>query len=334
MENRVLVTGGDGFLGSNIVRELLSREYTVRVMVESNRDSPTLVGLPVERISGDIRVLQDVEAAVAGCGFLIHAAASTSIWPVKSRLLEEINVEGTRNVVRAALSNGIKKMVYVGSANSFGFGSKSQPGDEHKPYQSAQYGLGYMDTKYEAHCLVLDSIRQEGLPAAIIAPTFMFGPFDSKPGSGRVILAVAAGQVPGFSTGGRCYIHVKDVACGASSALVHGVVGESYILGNENLTYKEIFEKIAVVAGVQAPRIFFPSAISKTVGFLASLYGNLFKVEPKISLQMAKIASHEHYYSSAKAVRELSLPQTPIKTAIEDALRWFYDNGYINGQSK
>ena len=225
-------------------------------------------------------------------------------------------------------------MVYVGSANSFGFGPITQPGDESKPYQSAQYGLGYMDTKYAAHCLVLDSVRKERLPAAIIAPTFMFGPFDSKPGSVRVILAVAKGQVPGFSAGGRCYIHVKDVACGASNALIDGAVGESYILGNENLTYKEIFEKIAAVAGVRAPRISFPSSISKTVGFFGSVYGNLLKAEPKISLQMAKIASHEHYYSSAKAVRELSLPQTPIKTAIEDALRWFCDNGYMNGQSK
>ncbi|MAG13667.1 MAG: dihydroflavonol 4-reductase [Spirochaetales bacterium] len=334
MADRVLVTGGDGFLGSNIVRELLDQEYLVRVFAEPGRDSITLSGLQIERSAGDIRRLSDLEAASAGCDYIIHAAASTSLWPTRSGVLKEINVDGTRNVIQSALAANVKKMVYVGSANTFGFGPIDRPGDESSPYMSGKYGLDYMDTKHEAQGLVIDAVKRDGLSATVVAPTFMFGPYDAKPGSGLVIIAIAGGRVPGYSPGGRCYIHVRDAARGAVNALVDGAVGESYILGNENLTYKELFRKIATVCGVSPPKIPFPSSVTKTVGFFGSLYGNIFGVEPRISLPLSRLVSEESYYTPEKAVRELSLPQTPIITAIEDALRWLNDNRYMDGTSK
>ena len=329
MENKVLVTGGDGFLGTNIVRELLSRDYSVRILAEPGRDVKTLKGMHVEAVPGDLRSGKDVIAAAKTCSYVIHTAASTNIWPPRSTFLKEINVEGTRNVIRAAEEAGVKRLVHVGSANSFGFGTIDDPGDETKPYACARYSLGYMDTKYEAQELVLDACSRNNLPAVILAPTFMLGPYDTKPGSGKMILSVVHGEVPGYTDGGRCYIYVKDVAMAAANALEHGKNGECYIAGNENLTYREIFELIAKVAGGAPPKMQVPTALSRAAGAFGSLFGSVFRFEPKISLPMARISTDYHYYTAAKAIKELSLPQTPIVNAVEEAYRWFYDNGYI-----
>ena len=329
MSKLVLVTGGDGFLGTNIVQKLLEQSYKVRIFTVPGRDLKTLTGLPVEAVYGDIREKAAVEAAADGCDFIIHTAASTNIWPPRSDLLTGINVEGTRCVVEAALSASVKRFVHVGSANTFGYGTKRSPGDESRPYMCGKYGLGYMDTKYEAHQLVLESVRTRGLPAVIAAPTFMLGPYDTKPGSGRMILAVAGRSVPGYTAGGRCYISVKDAAAGIVNALERGRVGESYILGNENLTYRECFELIADVVGVEPPRLRVPGFESRTAGFFGSLFGNLTGREPTLSLPMARISTDYHFYTAAKAVDELALPQTPVERAIGEAYSWFVDNGYL-----
>ena len=329
MNELVLVTGGDGFLGTNIVRELLSREYAVRILTEPGREPLTLAGLAVDVVHGDIRNADQVAAAAQGCDYIIHTAASTSIWPPRSTFLTEINIEGTRNVLEAAKAAGVTRLIHVGSANSFGYGTKDAPGNETLPYACAHYGLGYMDTKYEAHSLVLDSVRTMELPAIVVAPTFMLGPYDTKPGSGKMILSVAHGEVPGYTVGGRCYIYVKDVAIGIANALTQGEVGECYIFGNENLSYREIFSLMARVAGVRAPALKVPGSISRVAGAFGSFFGGVFGFEPKISLPMARISTDDHYYTAAKAIRELSLPQTSIEAAVEDAYQWFRDNDYV-----
>ncbi|MBT3272099.1 MAG: NAD-dependent epimerase/dehydratase family protein [Spirochaetales bacterium] len=334
MGELVLVSGGDGFLGTNLVRELLGRNYRVRILTEPGREPVTLAGLDVEVLHGDIRSAADFAKAAENCDYLVHTAASTSIWPARSTFLEEINIEGTRNALQAAELAGVKRLIHVGSANSFGFGTADDPGDETREYSSARYGLGYMDTKRQAHELVLDATETKGLPALVVAPTFMLGPYDTKPGSGRMILSVAHREVPGYTLGGRCYIYVKDVACGIANALTKGKTGESYIFGNENLTYKDVFSIMAEVAGVKAPGLKVPPAVSLIAGAFGSFFGRILNKEPKISLPMARISKDCHFYTAAKAVRELELPQTPIVQAIEEAYRWFYDNGYIKAAAK
>ena len=331
MNERVLVTGGDGFLGTNVVRELLSRGYEVRTLIEPGRDPATLRGLPVVSVAGDIRDSTAVSSAGAGCDYIIHTAAFTSLWPSRSRLLHQVNVEGTVSVIRAALALSVKRLVYVGSANSFGFGTKESPGDESRPYSCGKYRLGYMDTKYDAHRGVLDAIERKGLPALILAPTFMFGPHDTKPGSGRMILAIARNEVPGYTSGGRCFLSVKDAAVAIANALERGRVGESYILGNENLSYREIFELIARVVGVRPPRRKIPAFLSRAVGLFGSAAGTLIRIEPKISLPMARMSTDYHFYCAAKAVRELGLPQTKVEQAVGEAYNWFCENGYMSG---
>ncbi len=326
---KILLTGADGFLGNNLVRELILRGYEVRALIQPGRNSSTLEELNIELFNGDILNSSDVLKATKGCNAIIHTAADTTTWPSRTGLIRKVNVEGTGNIIAAALNRGIEKYVHVGSANSFGFGSKDNPGDETMPYRASKYRLEYFDSKHEAHKLVMNEISGNGLRAVVVNPTFMIGPFDSKPGFGTVILAIYNGRMPGCAVGGRNYIHVSDVAVGTINALERGRIGECYLLGNQNLSYREIFNMIAEVVGVKPPKVTFPPFVTKLYGILGSLYGTITQKSSIVSFALARIACDEHYYTAQKAVRELELPQTPIETAIEDAFIWFKQNGYL-----
>lgn len=325
---RVLVTGADGMLGSNVVRELLSRNYQVRAFLLPDSQYKSLDGLDIEKAYGNILKPEEVLAATKGCDAIIHAAANTNIWPDRSEMVRRVNVEGTQNVIDAALHHKVKRFIFIGTANSFGFGSKADPGDETRPYQSAQYGLDYMDSKKEAQDLVLKAVEEKGLPALTINPTFMLGPHDSKPGAGAMIIAIYQEKVPGFAVGGRNYIYVKDVAVAIINALTKGRTGESYIAGNVNMNYREAFTKIAQLVGVQPPKITIPPALSKMYGFLGTQYGKLFNATPTVSYAMTKISCDEHYFTAQKAVKELDMPQTNIDTAITESFSWLKEHGY------
>jgi dihydroflavonol-4-reductase len=158
----------------------------------------------------------------------------------------------------------------------------------------------------------------------------MFGPYDSKPGSGTLILGIYHRKIPGGGTGGRNYAFVKDVAVGIANALERGEVGQCYILGNQNLNYKELFAKISQVTGKAVSNRHFPPWMGKTVGLAGSIYGHVFKRMPALTYTLVKLALAEHYYCARKAVDKLDMPQTPIETAIEEALNWFRENGYLD----
>jgi dihydroflavonol-4-reductase len=298
-------------------------------VLQPGRDAATIEGLGLEHSRADILDPADLPAAFSGCDAVVHTAALTNVWPSRSEALTRVNVEGTSNVVDACLQLSVDRMVYVATANSFGFGSKDDPGDESRPFSAGRYRLGYIDTKYRALRLVLDAVENRGLPAVCVAPTFMIGPYDSKPGSGALILAVCRGQVPGCAPGGRNYIYVRDAVVGIVNALRSGAVGETYLLGNQNLSYRELFGKVAAVVGGKAPSVVYPAALVKLIGFFGSLAGKLSGRTPGLSYAMARIACDGHYYRADKAVRELALPQTPVEEAIRAAYEWFLDNGYL-----
>lgn len=326
----VLVTGGDGLLGSNVVRELLKRGHLVSVFVQPGRQQKTLEGLSVEKLNGNLINPQEVNDAVAGKDAVIHCAASTSVWPTRSEFVNTVNIEGTRNIVNAVKHHHIKRLVYIGTANSFGFGSKEHPGVEGNPYKSERYGLDYMDSKYKAQQLILKEVKENALPAIIVNPTFMFGPYDSGPSSGAMIVALFKGKVPGYTGGGRNYIFIKDAAIAIVNALTMGRIGECYILGNENLSYKEAFGKIANTIGVKPPSLPIPNAFAKVYGRIGSALGVILGKTPAISYPLARIACDDHYYSAAKAVKELGLPQTPVEVGIKECYEWLNENGYLN----
>ncbi len=324
----VFITGADGLLGSNVVRELINRSYNVTALVERGKESKTLEGLPITKVEGNILEGAEMKFLLRGIDMVIHCAACTNIWPAKSLKTRRVNIQGTQNVVNACLENNISRAVFIGTANSFGKGSKDQPGTEQNPYAAGVYGLDYMDSKREAQNLVLKAVHEKGLPAIVVNPTFMIGPQDAKPSSGAMILALLQKKVPCSTPGGKNYINVKDAAIGVVNALTMGQVGEAYILGNENLSFKEMFTKVGTVLGANVPKRTLPSGLIKLYGKLNSILGTLFKYAPAVSSEMAILSCEDHYYSADKAVEALKLPQTPIENGILDCYEWFVEHGY------
>jgi dihydroflavonol-4-reductase len=327
---RILVTGADGFLGANTVRHLLAVGYRVRAFLEAQSASATLEGLPIERAWGDITSFPDVHGAMRGCDAVVHAAGSTATWPNRSPMVHRVNVAGTRNVMEAALQMGIWRLVHVSSAAVFAPGTRELPGDESQRRSADEHKLGYTRSKAIAHELVAEAARTRGLPAAIVAPTFMFGPHDAKPTSGRVILAAFHGLLPGLPPGGRNFVSVKDVAVAIGLALHRDVVGEAFIAGGANLTYPELCNIIARVSGanVRVPPVLSPFAI-RSVGMLGSATAALTRRPPKLTYHVARLAAADQFYSSRKAERLLGYRPSSVEEAVRSAFEWFRDNGYL-----
>ncbi|MBU0765212.1 MAG: NAD-dependent epimerase/dehydratase family protein [Bacteroidetes bacterium] len=331
---KVLVTGADGFLGSNVVRLLLKENYKVNAFVQKGRDLSTLNGLDIAIFRGDLLDKKNIDRAIDGCDYLIHTAASTQLWPARSNTVRMVNINGTKNIMTAAVKARVGKIIYVGTANSFGSGTKADPADESYPRNSSKYKLDYMDSKYMAQLYILNEIKENNLPAVIVNPTMMIGSYDSASGFCAMIMAVLYKKSPGYSVGGRNYIYVKDVANGIVNALEKGKIGECYILGNQNLSYRQVFSEIASVTGVEPPKIKIPKGVVKTFGLFSSVKSAINNKPPVVSLPMARLACDDNYYSADKAVRELGLPQTPIRYAIKEAYQWLKDNNYFRGEAE
>ena len=323
------MTGADGLLGSNLVRLLLEAGHTVRVFLQEGKKSPTLDGLTIERVYGDIIDPQALARSFKGSHAVIHAAANTSIWPSRSALVSRINIDGTANAIAAAESAQVDRFVYIGTANSFGPGTMDHPGNETSPYTGSAYGLDYIDSKYEAQRLVLDAVKTRRLPAVSVNPTFMIGPYDSTPSSGTMLIRLYQGKVPGYTQGGKCWSHVHDIATAVANACSMGRVGESYIAGNRNMSYGDFFDLAADIMGVRSPKAYIPRPLALFVGMSQSIASFFTKKPPLLSYTAARIGCDEFYYDTSKAREELAMPSTPLEQAVQESFAWLKANGYL-----
>lgn len=327
---KIFLTGPDGLLGSNLVRLLLEQGHEVRAFVFPGSISKTIDDLPIERFPGDILDKPSLKEAMEGCDAVIHAAANTSVWPTRSPKIWAINVEGTKNVIDCVLEHGINRLVHVSSASSFTHGSKENPGDENAPFGGDQYGLDYIESKYKGQEVILEAVEKRGLQAVIVNPTYMIGAYDSLPSSGKLLVNLAKKNLPGYTSGGKNFVYVKDVAQAIVNALTMGRVGECYIAGHVNLTYQEAFAIMAKVAQVPSPKLAVPDGLIRIIGWLSTIWGKLAKQDSPLNHATAKFSCESQYYTAQKAVKELDMPQTNIEMAIQEAYDWFVDNGYIN----
>lgn len=324
---KIFLTGGDGLLGSNLVRELLKRGHAVTVLKQPGRSTQTLDQLELDIKEGDLLDADLIRQLMKGCDAVIHTAASTRIWPLRDEMIKRVNVEGTKNMLKAACANNIKKFIHVGTANTFSFGTKVAPGREGTPYKGLKYKMDYMDSKYQAHQLVLS--YKDRLDVSIVNPTFMIGPYDSAPSSGAMVIAIYQRKLPVCAPGGRNYICVKDAAIGITNALTLSKRGESYILGHQNLSYKEMFSIIGRVVGKKPPSLVLPKWMVLLYGGWGSFMARLTGKIPTVSLAVAQISCDEHYFTAEKAVQQLKLPQTPIEEGVKECLDWLLENQYI-----
>jgi dihydroflavonol-4-reductase len=330
MNKKVLITGADGLLGSNVVREFLARNYEVSVfLLHSSKEPATLKGLELNYFYGNILEREEIFNAVKGHDYVVHAAASTIVYPRRFELINLVNIDGTKNVIDACLEHHVNRLIHVGTANSFGYGSKEQPGTEKNPYQAHVYGMDYMDSKRKAQEIVLEAVKSNGLDAVVVNPTFMIGPYDSKPSSGSMIIALHKGKIPGFTNGAKNYIAVKDAAVAIVNAIDLGKKGECYILGNHNMAFKDAFGLFAKVIGAKAPKRRLSSTAVVFYGTLNSFLAKQLDYHPSVTRELAIISCEQQYYCSCKAKNELKMPNTPIEIAVKECFEWFKENGYL-----
>jgi len=329
------VTGATGLVGGNLVRELAARGRQVRALVRKTSNTMAIDGLDgVEKVEGDITDRASLERAMAGCECVYHCAADVRMWIVPMDEMRRINVEGARNVFETAKKLGARRVVHVSTVDAIGFatpdgwGSLAKPGTEEVPWQNDRFAIPYMTTKCEAQRLAL-ATNGPDIEIVVVNPTFMLGPWDVKPSSGAMIIEVAQGMAKAYSTGANNFIHIKDVVDAMITAMDKGRQGELYILGNENLSYRDIFTKIANVVGVAPPKFAIPKFVALVAGFFGTLYGQVSGTTPNINHLTANMGYIEHCFDPSKARKELGLAATPVEQAIEDAYRWFIEHGYL-----
>ena len=326
---KALVTGADGLLGSNLVRELLEEGLSVRAFVQPGSPSQSLEDLPLEICTGDL--LDDsntLAKSIAGCDVVFHCAAITDLW-ADAELTWWVNFEGTRRILDASISADINRFIFVGSASSFQFGPLNSPGCEGGSLPDEYRGLPYMESKRKALEVVLKAVTERGLDAVVVMPTFLLGPHDFRPSSGELIRQFITRGFRFASPGGRNFVYAGDAAKAMAAALHRGEKGECYILGGANLSYFDFFSKVAKIAGVPPPRSVLPGFVILLAGLLGSISAKLTAKKAALNLTMARLSLLETYYSSAKAVKSLGMPQTPIEKAIEDSLQSLKDHGHL-----
>ncbi|MGL5135727.1 MAG: hopanoid-associated sugar epimerase [Planktothrix sp.] len=322
---KAFVTGGTGFIGANLVRCLLENGYEVRALVRPESNLDNLKNLDVEIVQGSL-IDSNLSQSLKGCQVLFHCAAHYSLWQRDRLLLQQYNIIGTRNILAAARQAGIERTVYTSSVAAIGV----KPGVAvNETYQSPVENLVgyYKKSKYWAEQEAQNAVKL-GQDIIIVNPSTPIGPWDIKPTpTGDLILRFLRRQMPAYVNTGLNFIDVRDVAQGHLLALEKGKTGERYILGHQNLTLKQFLDLLSEITGLPAPTKTIPVWLPWGIAWVDEMIlANLGK-KPSIPLDGVRMSRQPMYYNASKAVQELGLPQSSIKTALKDAVNWFMLTG-------
>jgi dihydroflavonol-4-reductase len=327
-----LVTGGTGFVGAHVVRALLARGRAVRCLVrrESRRDN--LEGLDVEIAVGDVRDRVSLARALGGVATLYHCAADYRLWVEDPGELSSVNVAGTQNVLAAAAEAGVAKVVYTSSVGALGLNADGSPANETTPVARKEVVGRYKKSKYDAE-RAAEAWAGRGLPLVIVNPSTPVGELDVKPTpTGQMIVDFVNGRLPAYVDTGLNVVDVRDVAQGHLLAAERGRIGEKYILGNRNMTLKEILDTLSRLTGLPAPTVRLPHAVPLAVAAASTLLANLTGRPPRVSLESVRMSMHRMFFDAGKAVSQLGLPQSPVEEALLLAVNWFREKGYVTAR--
>ena len=322
---KVLVTGATGLVGNNVLRLLESQGHTTRVLVRSKSDPRPLQGLNPETYVGDIRERDSVQSCMESVDAVIHAAAVVHIGWSRAEEHRQVNVEGTANVAKAALDHGVR-MIHVSTTDTVGVGSYETPADEGSPYRGNP-SCPYPVTKRAAEQLVTE-LCTEGLNASIVNPSYMLGPFDWKPSSGRMLLEVAKGHTFFSPPGGGTFCDVRDVACGILSAIDRAAVGRRYILGGRFMRYLDAWRMMAEITNGRGPICNIGPLVRWIAGSAGDAWAKLTGREGDVNSAAIHMASVPRNFNSDRARDELGYTTRPLEETIADAWSWFQKNGY------
>ncbi|MBC8280165.1 MAG: NAD-dependent epimerase/dehydratase family protein [Chloroflexi bacterium] len=330
---KVLVTGATGFIGGNLARELWRRGDDVQALVRPGSNRLTLKDTGIVPVEGDILDRKSVDRAVHGCEAVFHVAASYTFWSRDPANVSNTNVQGTINVLEAARQAGVSRTVYTSTVGTIGL-PKDGLGDEDTPISPKALHGHYKNSKYLAEQEAL-SIAAKEMPVIVVNPTLPVGPWDVKPTpTGKIILDFLQRRVPAYLKTGMNVVDVADVVDGHILALEKGQSGERYILGNRNMSLKELFDMLSRLTGLSAPRIRLPYWLVVGLGYADQFVeGTLLRKEPTIPVEGVLASKTPAYVNCEKAVTKLGQPQRPVEDALMQAVNWFVDHGYVGGKN-
>ena len=322
---KIFVTGATGFLGNNLVRQLLSDGHQITVAKRISSDPRPLDGLEIEAVDIDLTKSADINPLLEDCDLLIHSAAMIQLGWSKLDASRHVNVEGTRTLAQAARRRGIR-MIHVSTVDTLTAATDGQPVDETQT-EPPKPACSYVVSKRAAAAAFNDEVKQ-GLDGLSVLPGFMVGPFDWRPSSGEMMLAIYKTFVPFAPAGGCSVVDVRDVVAGIVAAIEHGRTGERYILGGDNLTYLELWRKMATVMNRFEPKFALPNWLAETAGRFGDLTSKFLKDEPQVNSAATRMGQLFHWVDSAKAQKELGYQTQSIDIALEEAWAWFKTHGY------
>lgn len=323
------VTGATGFLGSHVARVLAEQGADLRLLVRATSNLKNLEGLKAETATGDLRDPASLEKAMSGCDAVFHVAADYRLWVTDPNEMYRSNVEGTRTILEAARKNGIKAVVYTSSVATIGFTGNGQLADEDSRVSLADMIGHYKRSKFMAEQIALEAGRS-GMRVVTVNPTTPIGEYDIKPTpTGRIIVDFLKRKFPAYVETGLNLVDARECARGHVAALEKGRSGERYILGGENLTLKQILDKLAAISGLPSPAIKLPYFVAYAAAAVdETVSGRILGHEPRATIETVRMGKKKMWASSAKAERELGWRTIPVDDALRRAVEWFRANDY------
>lgn len=321
---KTLITGASGFVGSAVMRQCLARGEDVRVLVRENSDRSLITKHSVEVVVGDLTNRASLEAALENCQHLYHVAADYRLWSRDPNELYQSNVDGTRNIMLAALQQGVERIVYTSSVATLGLHADGSAANEDSPVSVNDMIGDYKRSKYLAEREVDKLVVEQNLPAVIVNPSTPVGPGDIKPTpTGQMILDAVTGQMPAYVDTGLNIVHVDDVADGHLAAMDRGVIGERYILGSADMSLQEILTIIANTINQKPPSVKLPHNLVLPIAWCMERVASITGTPPRVTVSGVQLAKKRMFFSHAKASQHLGYVPRPADQALRDAVAWF-----------
>jgi dihydroflavonol-4-reductase len=323
------VTGATGFVGSHVARALAERGSDLRLLVRANSNTKNIADMKADLVTGDLLDPSSLEKAVAGCDTVFHVAADYRLWVRDPEQMYRANVDGTRAILDAARKNNVRRVVYTSSVATMGFTSDGRSADENSPVSLDDMIGPYKRSKFMAEQVAIEAARA-GLDVVIVNPSTPVGERDIKPTpTGRIVVDFLKEKFPAYVDTGLNLVDVTQCAHGHIAALEKGRSGERYILGGENLTLKQILDKLAAITGLPSPKVRVPYALALATGVVDEIFtGRIRGREPRATIDTVRMGRKKMFVSSAKAERELGWKVAPVDDALRRATEWFRENGY------
>jgi len=326
---KLFITGATGFVGAHVAQLAEAQGAELRLLARASSDTSRLPK-SADVVVGDLRAPEGFAAALKGCDALIHVAADYRLWVPDPAEMYKANVEGTRELLRLARAAGVRRVVYTSSVATMGFHGHAVV-DEETPVGEGDMIGHYKRSKWMAEQVALDAGRA-GQEVIVLNPTTPIGALDTKPTpTGRIVVDFLNRNFPAYVDTGLNLVDVDEIARMHLVALERGRVGERYILGGENLTLKQILDRLGRISGVPSPKIKVPHAVAMAFAYLdETVTGKWRGKEPRATVEAVRMGKKMMFASSAKAERELGLKVGSVERALMSACAWFYQNGYVD----